>query len=144
MDVGELRHQHEEITLTARALARAVSEERQPEGVARLRWQLARQLMTHLALEDRLLYPALKRSADLRTRDQAAALEQEIGALGTIFNSYMASWTDDRIAREWPAFCAETREILRALTDRVGREDRLFGTLADGRAAGTPPAARSA
>ena len=25
MDVGELRHQHEEITLTARALARAVS-----------------------------------------------------------------------------------------------------------------------
>ena len=55
MDLDELRRQHAAIGLTARALEQAVSETYQPDGVARLRWQLARQLMTHVAFEDRIL-----------------------------------------------------------------------------------------
>jgi iron-sulfur cluster repair protein YtfE (RIC family) len=126
MDMGELRRQHEEISLTARQLSQAVAETCQPSGVGRLRWQLARQLMTHLALEDRLLYPTLSRSADAQTRDLAAALHRDTGALAKRFGAYMTRWSDDRIAREWSAYCADTRLILKALTERIEREDRML------------------
>ncbi|WP_062731737.1 hemerythrin domain-containing protein [Sphingobium abikonense] len=144
MDLDELRRQHAEIGLTARALERAVAEEYQPEGVARLRWQLARQLLTHVALEDRIFYPTLKRSPEASTRDHATALERELGALGERFRAYMTDWSDTRIGREWQAFCVETRLILDMLMERVGREDRLFDTLSQGRGIGRSPAARSA
>ncbi|MAP45860.1 MULTISPECIES: hemerythrin domain-containing protein [Sphingobium] len=144
MDLDELRRQHAAIGLTARALEQAVSETYQPDGVARLRWQLARQLMTHVAFEDRIFYPTLIRSAEARTRDRATMLERELGALGDRFKAYMTDWSDARIRREWPAFCAETRPILNMLMDRIGQEDRLFDTLAHDRTIRHGTTARSA
>ena len=59
MDMMALRGQHEQISLTARQLAQATSDTATPQSVAALRWSLARQLIAHLALEDRILYPAM-------------------------------------------------------------------------------------
>ena len=58
-------------------------------------------------------------------------LQSETGALADIFTRYMSAWSDDRIAREWSAFCAETRDILKALVARVERENRILYPLAD-------------
>lgn len=142
--MSELRRQHEEIGLTANLLARAISDDRQPQGVARLRWQLARQLMAHLALEDRILYPALMRSVDTVARERTATLMKETGALADRFAVYMASWSDDLIAGQWSDFCAETRLILNALNERIERENRLLYPLADTGAEGDRPIARHA
>ncbi|MCI4588555.1 hemerythrin domain-containing protein [Sphingobium sp. BYY-5] len=143
MDLSDLRRQHEEIGLTAQLLTQAISDDRHPQGVAKLRWQLARQLMTHLALEDRIFYPALMRSTNPVVRERTMALQKEIGALSDRFAVYMASWSDDRIAHEWPGFCVETRSILDALSARIDCENRILYPLAQAVGDRTPPAAPS-
>ncbi|HUD91975.1 hemerythrin domain-containing protein [Sphingobium sp.] len=129
--MSTLRRQHDEISLTARLLRQAISDDRLPRGVAGLRWQLARQLMAHLALEDGILYPSLERSPNRETREQAIVLRKETGALADRFAIYLATWSDDRIVDEWLAFCIETRQILDALDARIERENRLLYPLAD-------------
>lgn len=131
MDMAELRRQHDEISHTAHRLAQATADRANPRSVGAIRWQLARQLMAHLALEDRILYPAMQRAADERTRTTAATLQTETGALAESFSRYMTAWSDDRVAREWTDFCVETQAIIRALSERVDRENRTLYPLAD-------------
>ena len=143
MDLTALRGQHEQISLSARQLAQATSDTATPQSVAALRWSLARQLIAHLALEDRILYPAMQRAPDVAVRKTAAQLQSETGALADRFTRYMADWSDDRIAGEWSVFCAETRLILAALAERVDRENRTLYPLADEQRRPMPPVARA-
>ncbi|ALR22780.1 hemerythrin domain-containing protein [Sphingobium baderi] len=131
MDFAELRRQHDEISETAKRIAVIITQSSQPVGVSQLRWQLARQLMTHLALEDRFLYPAMQRCPDRKARETASNLQAETGQLAESFSHYMSSWNEDRMIREWPAFCTETRAVLDALADRVTRENRMLYPLAE-------------
>lgn len=123
MDIDLLRTQHQEISDTGRQLRTAVGCQTQPDGVGQLRWQLARQLMAHLALEDQFLYPLIQRSHDQALRQQAAQLQSDTGWIADTFGTYMRHWNEDRIAREWPIFCDETRSLLKALEERMHRED---------------------
>ncbi len=138
MDVTELKRQHDEISRVATQLSEAVGDENAPRQVARLRWQLARLLMTHLALEDRLLYPAAMHSSHDEARRTAMTMQQEMGDLAAHFSSYMTAWSDDRILREWPTFCAQTRAVLAALGDRVDCENRILYPLVVKAAASAP------
>lgn len=131
MDVNDLRSQHQALGVTARHLIRAVENDSVQQSVGTLRWQLARQLMSHLALEDRIFYPAMQRLTEERARSTALRLQAEIGTLAQDFSAYMYRWSDDRVAREWPLFCAETREILAALAARMEQEERLLYPLAE-------------
>ncbi|QJR00774.1 hemerythrin domain-containing protein [Sphingobium yanoikuyae] len=130
MNMDELGTQHEEIALIAAHLRQAIADPDQPQAVSALRWQLARKLMAHLALEDRILYPALQRQGDDRVRTTAARIQAEIGALAESFARYMAAWTDERITRDWRGFCADSGRILDALARRIDREERVLYPLA--------------
>lgn len=131
MDLTELRRQHRDLAEIATRLAQAIAQRDRPDGVSALRWQLARQLMTHLALEDRILYPTMQRSGDEKARSTADRLLRETGALAQAFSTYMTAWSDERITRDWPGFRAETAAILKALGDRVRREDDSLYPLAE-------------
>ena len=130
MDTGELRQQHAEIGTIAAQLRQAIADPGRPQSVSALRWQLARKLMAHLALEDRILYPAMQRSTDETIRTTAARIQSEIGTLADRFTRYMADWSDERIALQWRAFCLETGQILDALARRIDREDNLLYPIA--------------
>lgn len=139
MNVGELRAQHERIMRLAAELRRAVDRGGERQPVAALRWGLARELIAHLAIEDRLLYPNLLRSSDPAAASLAARFKSELGGLGEAFTAYMTQWTDSRIAREWEIFCGETRAILDALAERVAREtESLYPLLDDAAEQGLP------
>lgn len=138
MDVGELRRQHQDLCAILLRLSEAVTNRHTIQSVGTLRWQLARQLMAHLALEDRIFYPSVKRMPDEEIRAAALRLQAEVGTLSGDFSAYMARWSDDRVVREWPAFCTETREIITAITTRVQREEQVLYPLAERHAKGTP------
>ncbi|EQB32891.1 hemerythrin domain-containing protein [Sphingobium ummariense] len=140
MNVDALRRQHQDIRVIARSLGEAVSDNSQPRGVGALRWRLARALMEHLALEDGILYPTMQRLPEERHRATALRLQAEIGSTAQTFTTYMTQWTDDRIAREWPVFCTETRALLDALARRIEQEERILYPIADTAARGTPAA----
>ncbi|MDQ8756119.1 hemerythrin domain-containing protein [Sphingosinicella sp. LHD-64] len=133
MNVEDLRAQHEGIMRIAAELRTAVERGDKLQPVAALRWRLARELITHLAIEDRLFYPALMRSADAEAVRVAARLRDETGSFAADFTAYMARWNDLRVAREWEAFRTETKTILDALADRITREDQALYPLAEAR-----------
>lgn len=129
MDIDVLRTQHVEISTITRELTHAITHAVQPTGIGHLRWRLARLLLAHLALEDRIVYPALQRLDDPARREEAARMQQEMGDLAGRFATYTSAWSDDRIAREWPLFCNETRLILNALNTRIALEERFYQPL---------------
>ena len=126
MDLTELCRQHEELHLLAGRLSRAVADDSAPQGIGALRWQFARLLMAHLALEDRIFYPGVQRMADEQLRTAAQHLQIEMGPLAEAFAAYMTRWSDHRIADEWADFCQETRDIVKSLTNRIDREERTL------------------
>lgn len=130
MDVSELKRQHDEIGRVAQELAAAVANLDQHQPIAALRWELARLLMTHLAMEDRLFYPAMQRLPDAEARATAAAFQTEMGGLSGTFAAYMRCWTDDRVTAEWPTFCVDTQNLLFALAQRIERENSQLYPLA--------------
>ncbi|WHO40012.1 hemerythrin domain-containing protein [Sphingobium sp. AP49] len=143
MNISELREQHEEIGQIAAQLRQAIADPEKSQAVSALRWQLARKLMAHLALEDRILYPAMQRLPDERVRLTAARIQAEIGSLAESFAHYMSAWSDERISREWRSFCTETLHILNALTQRIDREDNILYPLASAEQQPGTPVARA-
>lgn len=93
------------------------------ERLAALRLRFSRVLLLHLAQEDHLLYPTLKRTTDAPTRDLAARFESEMGQLGDTYRNYVARWSSIAIAQDWDGFRTETRALLAALRRRIRREE---------------------
>jgi hypothetical protein len=123
MDIHLLRQQHDDLEIVAGELLLAISSETY-QSVATLRWKLARELIVHLGLEDRLLYPALIDGSNRAAALMATQFKTEMGGLADGFTAYMATWDSQRMVKEWPAFCRETRAILALLGARIDRENR--------------------
>ena len=126
MDLDQLQRQHDELQLLADRFHRAILDDSDPQPLGTLRWQFARQLLAHLALEDRFFYPAMQRQPHEGLRATAGRLQQEMAPIAKEFSNYVARWSDDRIAREWAGFCHESREMLSAIVQRMAKEERLL------------------
>jgi len=126
MDLQLLQSQHDAVDALAERLLLAIADDSNPQPLGTLRWQFARQLMAHLALEDRIFYPSMQRQTLSSLRDTAARLQVEMEPLAQSFSHYMARWSDARIAREWRDFCRETRNMIEAVTHRMRKEERLL------------------
>ncbi|MBN8809327.1 MAG: hypothetical protein J0I47_13980 [Sphingomonas sp.] len=101
---------HREIRSLSAALRDLLAENGMPIGhwLASTRWQLTRQLLRHIAIENTIVGKALVDGFERRYRD------------------HVAKWTPDRIDTEWSAYCGETRSILDALERKMLREEREF------------------
>lgn len=131
MDLAELRRQHDEITALLRAMRAATADNQQKKAIGPLRWQLARLLMTHLAMEDAHFYAAVERHGDPEAILMAKRFKNEMGGMANSFSAYMADWSDSRITSHWTAFCAETNALLAAITTRIEREDNILFPMAE-------------
>lgn len=132
MDVEGLRRQHDDIAAIAADLMRLVKTADEPRPVAALRWGLTRALLTHLAVEDRYLYPGMIAQGGTQGALVASRFQTEMGDLAERFTAYMTEWKDDRIAQDWAGFRAATRLILGALSRRIAHENETLYPLARG------------
>jgi hypothetical protein len=125
--------EHAKLTALANDLLRRVREpELDVEEIGRVRWQMTRELMSHLAKEDKILYPRLAASPDGKTADIAARFAAEMGDLGEAYRAYMSDWGSERIASESGPFIAQTKAVMGALLTRIDRENRhLYPLMAD-------------
>lgn len=126
MDLELLQSQHDAVDALAEQLLLTIADDNNPQPLGTLRWQFARQLMAHLALEDQIFYPSMQRQAHNHLRDTAARLQVEMEPLAQSFSHYMARWSDERIAREWRDFCRESRDMIESILHRIRQEERLL------------------
>lgn len=132
-----LSGEHRRIDAMASELLAIAARSTPPvEGLSSLRWRLNHQLMLHLVKEDKLLYPALRRSPDAEIAAIATRFSEEMGGLAEAFIAYMQAWNGGTIAADWAGFCAHTQTVMLALRERIRREERdLYPKLRDDRAA---------
>lgn len=122
--IDQLIAEHMSVATTAADLLHlAETRPIDPVRIAATRWSLSRQLIAHLATEDRLVYPMLRRSPNRATALLAERFAVELGGLADRFKAYMLHWSGDRIERDPDGFAADTRRFSALLNERIRREE---------------------
>ncbi|MFN2528166.1 MAG: hemerythrin domain-containing protein [Candidatus Baltobacteraceae bacterium] len=94
--------------------------------------RLSTLLLTHLKLEDDLLYPALELSEDRTVRDTAIRYRQEMGGLKDAFMKFVSTWgTEDAIAANQAGCLDAWLKVRAALEVRMAKEDHGLYSIAD-------------
>lgn len=124
--IGQLQSQHEAcLAIVQDIQARAVHIPDRPAAVE-ITLMLARLtgiLRIHLALEDEILYPALRNATDAETARTAERYWQEMGGLSHAFLDFVDRWKRaDALLTDQQAFRAESTYVFAALADRIERE----------------------
>lgn len=121
----QLQDDHQALGRIAEDLRARTAQPRltDPAGLGRCRWQLARTLTRHLALEDTHVYARL----DADPRPGVAAVsrryKRELGALRATFDAHMIEWTGVAVARDWEGYRRAVHALLTALEARIRCED---------------------
>lgn len=123
--VEKLKDEHVELCRVAGELKALVAGATpcDPGALAACRWRLARLVTRHLAAEDRQIY-SRPREPGSPLAAVAGRLKDDLGGLYAAFHRHIATWSGGAAAGDWPAFRAETRTLLKALVDRIDREER--------------------
>jgi hypothetical protein len=135
MNIEKFKRQHLAILDGIKLLRDTVHE-----GIAEQAESIAAQLIAisglvklHLAVEDSVLYPALAQSDNRMLASLGGRYQKEMTGLAEAYFVFAARWNlGSRIAAEPEAFRRDANQVLRALHDRIGREDREFYPAIDG------------
>lgn len=93
---------------------------------------LSGKLSVHLAMEDKVLYPAMINSSNATAKSTAEKFATEMGTIGGVFKGYTDKWkTGAAIKADAAGFITDTKGLFTALKDRVVREERDLYTLAE-------------
>lgn len=132
---SSLRKQHESIAVLAgdiNTAVRTLDGRMEAERLHRLLRQLDTILTTHLASEDRLLYPEMLASPDRQAAAAASRFCEEMGGLQASYSAFSARWTSaDELLADPASFTREWNAVLRALGTRIERENAELYPLAD-------------
>lgn len=132
-DVAKLREDHAELVKLVRRLGSFIDQPVPPAALELfdLRRQLTSTLIAHLKAEDWVLYPRLLASPDPKIAATARAFNEEMGGLASAFSGYCDKWSAAAIGADWAGYCADSRDIIDALTNRILRENRELLPLID-------------
>jgi hemerythrin-like domain-containing protein len=93
--------------------------------------RLTGQLKVHLAMEDKVMYPALINHSDPTIADLAKRYQDEMGGLVSVYLAYADKWSTKAIDSDPVEFAAATKIVFAALRDRIDREDNELYPLVD-------------
>ena len=129
------RRQHDEISVLVERLGELIaSPESIPEktaDIAQTKAKLTGKISMHLAAEDKSLYPKLAASSNANISKTARAFQAEMGALSEIYAAFTKKWTVSAVAEAPADFATEASAVLKALSDRIDRENTQLYPLAD-------------
>lgn len=117
--MGSLGDREQLADLAERLLGGVASIRLSPGQLAAVRWQLCRQLLSHLGSEDRRLYPHAARGRRVEDLQSAFGPDGELP-----FRAFLDYWTSERIAADSPGFCADTIRLLSILLGSIAEERR--------------------
>ena len=129
--IGQLQSQHEAcLAIVEDIQARSAHIADRPSAVE-ITLMLARLtgiLRIHLALEDEILYPALRNAKDPKIAATAERHWQEMGGLGDTFLDFVDRWKRaDALLAAPEQFRTESAVVFKALGDRISREhDEIY------------------
>ncbi|WP_187336682.1 hemerythrin domain-containing protein [Novosphingopyxis iocasae] len=118
--LAKLLDDHERIAQLAAELSDFIAEDAPPftARFAQVRWNLARELSTHLAVETQILKEALRQKILLESHANSLDL-----TLGEDLRQHIVRWPDPELRDDWFAYRQDLEALLTRLQRRVEREE---------------------
>ena len=128
-----LREEHAYLVRIVGQLSECIARPIAPPSVElfKVRRELNATLIGHLKAEDWILYPSLLASDNPETAAVAREFLDEMGGLAAAFLAYADKWSASAIDADWAGYCAESKGIIEALSQRITRENRELYPLAE-------------
>ena len=102
------------------------------EAIFRELMKISASIKLHLAIEDRILYPALMAAVDPRIAATGKRYQQEMGNLAEIYTGFATRWNAAfKISEDPDAFRREANDVFKALHARIQREESELLPLAE-------------
>ncbi len=124
--IGQLQSQHEACLAIVHDIEARSAHIPDRTAAVEITLMLARLtgiLRIHLALEDEILYPALRNASDPDVARTAERYWQEMGGLANAFLDFIDRWKRaDALLAAQDAFRTESAHVFAALADRIARE----------------------
>ena len=129
MNIDRFKHQHVEI-LSGIHVLRQLSHQGVADHAAEIADALAAlaQVVTqHLAIEDRILYPAVESSGNDRLARMSASYQSDMKGIANAFIHFARRWGNAALLRRCPDdFRAAANMVLKNVHLRMVRENREF------------------
>ncbi|HLU79648.1 MAG TPA: hemerythrin domain-containing protein [Burkholderiaceae bacterium] len=129
MDIDRFKRQHVDILQRIRQLrilAHAgipANAPRIAQGVA----DLGKVVTLHLAIEDRIMYPTVRQSADPELAAMGASYQEEMKGIANRYLRFTEQWSKaDKVAAEPEAFRSAANSVLKDVFLRMQRENHEF------------------
>ncbi|MDY0309529.1 MAG: hemerythrin domain-containing protein [Castellaniella sp.] len=129
MNIDRFKHQHVEILSGINQLRRLSHQGIADHAVdiAHALNMLARVVIQHLAIEDRILYPSLEHSGNERMARMGATYQGDMKGIANGFINFSRRWANaTMLTRNPEGFRAEANTVLKQVHDRMLRENREF------------------
>jgi len=129
MNIEKFKQQHVEILESIAALRALVQS-----GISTHANEISQRIVAmssvvklHLAVEDRILYPALEASSSAALSNMSVAYRLEMSGIKETYTAFAARWNNPQLVEEHPeAFRDEANSVLKLLYTRMKKEDAEF------------------
>ncbi len=129
MNIDKFKHQHLDILSAITGLRKLVRD-----GIAAHAHDISQCIIAmsgviklHLAVEDRVLYPALEASGNAELADMSRHYRDEMDGIAGAYLAFAAKWNKPRLLMAQPEdFRQEANQVLKTLYERMKKEDGEF------------------
>lgn len=129
MDIDRFKHQHVEILqgiASLRKLAHAGIQEN-AHNIARQIVALSNIVKLHLAIEDRILYPALQQASNARLAQMGQAYQDDMKGIANAYIAFSRRWSSAAaVAGQAEQFRTEANSVLKIVHARMQKENTEF------------------
>ena len=129
MDIDRFKDQHVDILQRIEALRRLAHSGimSNAHSIAQQIKDLGKVVTLHLAIEDRILYPAVQKANNAGIAAMGSAYQEEMKGIANRYIRFTQQWSDPtRLAAEPDAFRAAANTVLKDVYQRMQRENREF------------------
>ena len=138
MNIDKFKHQHEDILADIAALRQLVHGgiEANAERIAARIIAMSGNIKLHLAVEDKVLYPALAGCGDASLARMSNLYQLEMSGIVAGYMAFATTWNSAAHLLAAPEkFRAEANGVLRRVYERIKKEDLEFYPAAEALAA---------
>jgi hemerythrin-like domain-containing protein len=129
MNIDKFKQQHVDILGCIAALRQAsqagVSEN--AAEIARLIISMSSVIKLHLAVEDQILYPALRSGNNAVLARMGQKFQNEMGSIASAYMVFAGRWNQaEKVARDPEGFRSDANSVLKIVHARMQKENTVF------------------
>ncbi|WP_342616239.1 hemerythrin domain-containing protein [Rhodoferax sp. GW822-FHT02A01] len=129
MNIDKFKHQHQDIIGNIAALRKAsqAGVRENAAEIARLIISMSSTIKLHLAVEDQVLYPALRNGNNGVLAQMGKKFQDEMGAIASAYMGFAERWNQaSRVSADPEGFRADANTVLKTVHARMQKENTVF------------------